>query len=113
MNCSKDSPNVASKINKWVEKFAVWLVGILVSIGGFMYTQMDSRVDKIEERVSYLYQDKVSRQELREEVGQLKVQIDRFGKDQAERTELMKNEILGRIDLILRFTPVGRNINGE
>lgn len=112
MDCSsKDTSNVTTKINKWVEKFAIWLVGILISVGSFLYTQMDTRIDKVEERVAYLSQDKVGRQELREEVTQIRVLIDRMSQEQMRMTESMKSEILDRLELILRFSPMTRSNN--
>lgn len=112
MDCSsKDTSNVTTKINKWVEKFAIWLVGILISVGSFLYTQMDTRIDKVEERVAYLSQDKVYCQELREEVTQIRVLIDRMSQEQMRMTESMKSEILDRLELILRFSPMTRSNN--
>lgn len=91
--CSNDI-STSQRINKWVEKFAVYIVGVLISIGGFFYTKMDNKVEVLQERVSHLYQDKVSRQELRDEMGLL-----RSSQNQ------MKDDIIQRLELILRMLP--------
>lgn len=91
--CSNDT-STSQRINKWVEKFAVYIVGVLISIGGFFYTKMDNKVEVLQERVSHLYQDKVSRQELRDEMGLL-----RSSQNQ------MKDDIIQRLELILRMLP--------
>lgn len=89
----------AQKINKFIEKFAVWIVTILISIGGTMYTKMDNKIEVLEDRVSHLYQDKVSRAELREEMALLR-----------NSQALMKDDIIQRLELIMRMLP-SRNTN--
>lgn len=82
------------KINKFIEKFAVWIVTILVSIGGTMYTKIDNKIEMLEDRVAHLYQDKVSRAELREEMALLR-----------HNQTLMKDDIIQRLELIMRMLP--------
>lgn len=82
----------SARMNKWVEKFSVWIVGILVSVGGFMWSSMDTRMNTLEDKVSFLYQDKVSRAELKEEMTLLRVQ-----------SEQNKNDILARLELIIKL----------
>lgn len=77
--------------NKLVQKFSVWLLGITIAILGFMYTDMRTRVTTLEDRVSFLYQDKISRAEFREEIGQVRLQL-----------EGTKSDILSRIDFYFR-----------
>ena len=89
--CSVDN-STSARMNKWVEKFSVWIVGILVSIGGFLWTNMDTRINSLEDKVSFLYQDKVSRAELKEEMKLLRAQ-----------SEQNKNDILARLELIIKL----------
>lgn len=93
-NCSTPQDSTSQKINKFVEKFAVWIVTILVSIGGAMYTKMDNKIDGLEDKVAVLFQDKVSRAELREEMTLLR-----------NSQALMKDDIIQRLELIMRMLP--------
>lgn len=92
----KEQPT-AQRINKFIEKFSVWIVSILISIGGYMYTKIDDKLETLEERVAYLYQDKVSRQELKEEMSLLR-----------NSQNQMKDDIVQRLELILRMLPANR-----
>lgn len=91
-SCQGDTAH--QKINKWVEKFAVYIAMALVSVGSFLYTKIDDKIELLEERVAVLYQDKVSRTELREEMGLLR-------SSQAQ----MKDDIIQRLELIMRMLP--------
>ena len=91
-NTTQDS--ATQKINRFIEKFAVWIVTILISIGGTMYTKMDNKIEVLEERVAILFQSKVSREELREEMALLR-----------NSQALMKDDIIQRLELIMRMLP--------
>lgn len=91
-NTAQDS--ATQKINRFIEKFAVWIVTILISIGGTMYTKMDNKIEVLEERVAILFQSKVSREELREEMALLR-----------NSQALMKDDIIQRLELIMRMLP--------
>lgn len=91
-NCSQETAH--QKINRWIEKFAVYIAMVLVSIGSFMYTKMDDKIEMLEDRVAVLYQNKVSRTELREEMALIRT-------SQAQ----MKDDIIQRLELIIRMLP--------
>lgn len=93
-NKNNSQESTTHKINRFIEKFAVWIVTILVSIGGTMYTKMDNKIEVLEDRVAVLYQDKVSRGELREEMTLLR-----------NSQALMKDDIIQRLELIMRMLP--------
>jgi len=58
---------------------------------------MDTEVDALQEKVAFLYQDKVSRQELKDEMFLVRNQIE---KDYQQ----LRGEILGRLDFILKLS---------
>lgn len=93
-NKNNSQESTTHKINRFIEKFAVWIVTILVSIGGTMYTKMDNKIEVLEDRVAVLFQSKVSREELREEMTLLR-----------NSQALMKDDIIQRLELIMRMLP--------
>lgn len=94
-NKTNNSHDTAStKINRFIEKFAVWIITILVSAGGSLYTKMDNKIDVLEDRVAVLFQSKVSREELREEMALLR-----------NSQSQMKDDIIQRLELIMRMLP--------
>lgn len=96
--------SATSKLNRWTEKFLFYIVGAVLSIGGAVYNKVDNRVQTLEEKVSYLNQDKVSRQELKEEMSLIRIQIDRGNRDTAERQDKMERGIIERLELIMRLS---------
>lgn len=93
-NKNNSQESTTHKINRFIEKFAVWIVTILVSIGGTMYTKMDNKIEALEDRVAVLFQSKVSREELREEMALLR-----------NSQSQMKDDIIQRLELIMRMLP--------
>lgn len=89
------------KISKIINKVAVGAITIIFTISGIMYSDAKQRITMLEERVSFLYQDKVSRAEFREEMSQLRLQNDANKSDIISRQESLKSDILARIDLII------------
>lgn len=91
--------------NKWWEntsgKIIAGAIAIIVSIGTMMYTDTKQRVTLLEDKVSFLYSDKVSRAEFREEMVQLRLQNDANKSDIIARQDALKSDILQRMDMIL------------
>ena len=91
--------------NNWWEhtsgKIIAGAVAIILSIGTMMYTDTKQRVTLLEDKVSFLYQDKVSRAEFREEMAQLRLQNDANKSDIIARQDALKSDVLQRIDMIL------------
>ena len=79
-------------MNKFLEKTGIWLAGIAVSVAGYFWTGVTNRIQVVEDRVSHLYQDKVSRQELKEEMAIIRSQ-----------NEQNKQDIISRLELILKM----------
>lgn len=69
------------------EKFAVWVVGVLVALCAWVWLQQHDRITALESRVQALQVDKVSRQELN-------ALEDRLYK----RMDGMKSDIIDRLD---------------
>lgn len=85
-----------SRINKFVEKFAVYIIGVLFSISLIGWNKMDADIDRLEERVATLFQEKVSRQELKDEMFLVRNQIERDNQQ-------LRTDILSRLELILKL----------
>ena len=99
------------RLNRYLEKFTVWIVGIVISLGGFVWNKMDTQVNHLEEKVAILFQDKVSRSELKEEMSLIRQHIDRNNVEMLSRQEQTRSDILSRLELILKFT--GNNNNNK
>jgi len=79
-----------------VEKVAIWLIGALVSVSCYLYIGTQDRINEIDTKVTFLYQDKVSKTDLREEINRLHAQIH-------HQNESNKSDIIARIDMLTRF----------
>ena len=97
-----DDHSATRKINHFVEKFAWWIVGIVVTMLTMVYNNTTDRIGNTEEKVAFLYQDKISRAEFREVTKELQIQAARDKKDILDQQKSMKSDILSRLDLILR-----------
>lgn len=82
-------------------KILAGLLAIIFSVGGIMYTDSKQRMTTLEDRVSFLYQDKVSRAEFREEMQTLRMQNDANKSDIIARQDSLKSDVLARIDLLI------------
>lgn len=79
--------NDSSLLSSYWERFAIWIVGLLIAMGAWLFVDQKGRIDSIETKVQALQIDKVSRQELKD-------MEDRMGK----RMDGMKGDIIDRID---------------
>lgn len=95
---------VDKKFNHIYGKIIAVGLSLTLSLGGFLYSDMKARLNVVEEKVSFLYQDKVSRAEFREEMNQLRTQNEANKSDILARTESTKQDILARLDLYFRNT---------
>lgn len=90
-----------SKLDSIIFKFCAGAIALVISFGGVQYMEIKQRTTILEDRVSFLYQDKVSRAEFREEMNQLRQQNDANKSDIVARIESQKSDVLARIDLII------------
>jgi hypothetical protein len=88
-------------MSKIITTIAAYSVVAIVGIAWWSYNDTNDRIRGIEERVSFLYQDKVSRAEFREEMTQMRLQIEGTKSDIIARQEATKTDILARLDLII------------
>lgn len=93
--------NKESKLDSIIFKISAGAIALLISIASVQYVDMKQRTTILEDRVSFLYQDKVSRAEFREEMNQLRQQNDANKSDIVARIESQKSDVLARIDLII------------
>lgn len=85
-------------------------LSLILTVGGIMYSDMKARVTVLEEKVSFLYQDKVSRAEFKEEMNQIRMQNEANKTDILSRQESTKSDILARMDLYFQ-NPIIRRDN--
>ena len=72
------------------ERFALYLAGVLLAVGAWMWVQNHARINDLENKVQQLQVDKVSRQEFN-------ALEDRIYK----RMDAVKSDIIERIDWYL------------
>lgn len=97
---NKASPPQESKLSKIIQTVAAYAIAGIIIIFWNTGAESKDRIKVLEERVSFLYQDKVSRAEFREEMTQVRLQIEGTKTDIVTRQDSMKSDILGRLDLI-------------
>lgn len=64
MTTTTSDPSANSRINAAWEKFAIWACSAIIALLAIGYQDQKSKVDKMEERVQFLYLDKVSKQDM-------------------------------------------------
>lgn len=79
-------------------------ISILIALMSMLYTDMKDRVGKMEERVTFLYNDKLSRGEFMDTMRDLKEEMLISRKDTDRQLQLMRSEILERIDLMIQYS---------
>ena len=89
------------RLQRIITIVAGYAIAIILAVSWYNYTDTKDRIRGIEERVSFLYQDKVSRAEFREEMTQMRLQIEATKTDIIARQEATKSDILARIDLLI------------
>lgn len=89
-----------SKLNHISGKVLAVLFTILLSISAMLYSDGTNRITILEDRVSNLVYDKVSRSELKDDLNQLRLQNERNKSDILARQESMKEDILARLELM-------------
>ena len=79
------------RITAYWERAAVWLCGAAIALLVVVYQDTRSTVDKLDEKVQFLYLDKVSKQDLKE-------LADRFDK----KIEAGNADVISRLELIIQ-----------
>lgn len=93
------------KVNTFLSKFSYWIVGIVIAIGASVYNHSIDRLDSVEKQVQILFQDKVSRVELKEVSEKMSREVFNLKSDFTSQQNEMKSDILGRLDYMLRLFP--------
>ena len=91
------------KLNKIIGYVATFCVTLVFSLAASMYNDLKTRTNTLEERVSYLYTDKVSRSELNEAIQQLRMQNEANKADIINQQRLVRDDILGRISILMNI----------
>lgn len=78
-----------SRINNYWEKFGLWACGVIIALLCLAYNDQKSRIEKMEERVQFLYIDKVNKSDLKDTEARL-----------MNRIEGMQTDILARMDIL-------------
>jgi hypothetical protein len=86
MTQENDNPN--GRINSYWEKFGTWACTAMLGFGLLVFQDQRAQVSKLEEKVNFLYQDKVSKADLREEINKI-----------LQAQEASKTDIIARMEL--------------
>lgn len=89
---------VEDRFNAFIGKGLTILLAIVVAVAGMAYKDIITRQSQIEDKVSFLYQDKVSRAEFREEMTQLRVQNDATKSEMLAQMRIANGDIISRMD---------------
>lgn len=96
---------ITNKVNMFLSKFSYWIIGIVIAILGSIYTATIERISQAEQKIQYLYQDKVSKEELRVVTQDINEKVDSIKYDIMQQQSAMKSDILSRLDYLLRIYP--------
>lgn len=77
-----------SRINKYWEKFALWACSGVIALLCLAYQDQRTQVTKLEEKVNFLYLDKVSKSDLKETEDRLMKRIEGMGSDILARLDI-------------------------
>jgi hypothetical protein len=81
-----------SRINAVWEKFAIWACSAIIALLVIGYQDQKSKVDKMEEKVQFLFLDKVSKQDMDKLIDKLE-----------DRIAAGNSAILARMDLMVKL----------
>ena len=110
MEQRKSSENIFNE--KWAQlssKVLIGAVSVIFAIVGMMYSEAKQRLYSLEEKVSYLQIDKMSRDEFKLEFIELKKELAEQRATSAAANEVMKREIIDRINLLMKIAQSGNN----
>lgn len=93
----------AGWINSGYMKVVAVVVSLIFSFIGMLYSDMKTRISVLEDRVSFLYQDKLSRSEFKEEFKVLREEITASRRDSAERIDATRTDIVERINMLIDY----------
>lgn len=85
---SNPDTSAHSRITIIWEKAAVWALSFIIVLLGLAYNDQKTKIEKMEERVQFLYIDKVNKSELKETEYRIMTRI-----------EASQSDILARLDL--------------
>lgn len=89
-------------LNNVYTKIIAFTFTAILALTGFMYKEVKSEIDLLNNRVNTLYTDKVSREEFKEEMALIRLQNDTNKADILDRQNQMKEDIISRIDFVIR-----------
>lgn len=97
------SGSSSDKFNKLIGRVAAFSITVVVAIAGMIYKDTSNRVANVEERVNYLFMDKISRAEFKEEINQLRVQNEANKADILSRQNSVREDIIARLDMYMQI----------
>lgn len=87
----RQSDTADSRMNNYFERLAIWACGCIIALLCVGYQDQKSTIDKMEERLQFLYMDKVGKGELKDVEARI-----------MSRIEAGNADILARIDLLIK-----------
>lgn len=95
--------NADKRINHIWERVAIGLLGVVVLWGGTQFQDLKAQNKELENKVLFLYTDKVSQPQLKDTEDRLAKQIEAFKADVKSEIGTMKSDILARLDYVLEI----------
>ena len=80
-----------TRISAYWERFAIWSCGAIIALLCIGYQDQKTTIDRMEEKVQFLYMDKVGKGELKDVEARI-----------MSRIEAGNEDILARIDLLIK-----------
>ena len=98
---------MSDKFEAWWEhtqgRILAGTIAIVLAIGSMIYSDMKQDIENLETRVSFLTIDKVSKEEFRIEMTQLRLQNEAIKSDIIARQDGLKSDILQRMDMVMDY----------
>lgn len=105
------SQNTMRVVNEKFEKVSGKVisvgVSVFIAIMGMLYSDMKTRVETIEGRITHLYQDKISREEVRQQFVEIKKEMSEGRAEQMRNMNALRQDILDRLDYLFKFKDSG------
>lgn len=92
-------------LNSIYGKILAFSVTAILTLTGWMYTDMKNKIDVLDSRVNILFQEKVSRSELKDELTRIMIQNDNNKTDILYRQQQMKEDIISRMEFFMKSMP--------
>ncbi len=84
---------VNSRIHSYFERLAIWACGFIIVLLGLAYNGQKAQIEKMEEKVQFLYIDKVNKSDLKDTEYRIMSRIEGMQTDILARMDILFNKI--------------------